>query len=116
MERSLEDLLRQSIKHTSMGSHLALPDRTRRRLLDLIRLHWKRSQSAAVEPVVLTSLDIRRYVRQLLIRNDLYVPVLAHSEVARDFTVQPVTTLRLSNPTPAEVAAGGAPAHAMQAA
>ena len=42
---------------------------------------------------MLASMDVRRHVRNLLIRNDLDVPVLSYQELATEFSVQPLATI-----------------------
>jgi type III secretion protein V len=38
-------------------------------------------------------MDVRRHVRNLLVRNDLDVPVLSFQELAPEFSVQPLATI-----------------------
>jgi type III secretion protein V len=40
-------------------------------------------------------LDIRRFLRSLLIKNNIRVPVLSFQDLAPEFTVQPVVTIRI---------------------
>jgi type III secretion protein V len=38
-------------------------------------------------------MDVRRHVRNLLVRNDLDVPVLSFQELAPEFSVHPLATI-----------------------
>ncbi len=42
------------------------------------------------KPILVTSLDMRRHVRGLLLKNGLDVPVLSYQELSSDFPVQPI--------------------------
>jgi type III secretion protein V len=53
-------------------------------------------------------MDVRRHVRNLLVRNDLDVPVLSFQEMAPEFSVQPLATIAGAPDKDAlEVAAAG---------
>ena len=91
LERALEDTLRASVRTTAVGAFLSVSDRAAQPILEQI----KRALAAAPQarPVVLASMDVRRHVRNLLIRNDLDVPVLSYQELAAEFNVQPLVTI-----------------------
>ena len=91
LERALEDTLRASVRTTAVGAFLSISDRVARPILEQI----KRALAAAPQArsVVLASMDVRRHVRNLLIRNDLDVPVLSYQELAPEFNVQPLVTI-----------------------
>ena len=95
LERDVEQVLRQAIRQTSVGGYLALSDEDGARLLSTFHQHAERLAADNVRPVVLTSLDIRRFLRSLLIKNNIRVPVLSFQDLAPEFTVQPVVTIRL---------------------
>jgi type III secretion protein V len=38
-------------------------------------------------------MDVRRHLRNLLMRNDLDMPVLSYQELAPEFSVQPLATI-----------------------
>lgn len=97
LERDVEQILRQAIRQTSVGGYLALSDEDGARLLSTFHQHAERLAADNVCPVVLTSLDIRRFLRSLLVKNNIRVPVLSFQDLAPEFTVQPVVTIRLDN-------------------
>lgn len=92
---SVEETIRNSIRQTSAGSYLALDPGTSKSLLEsLIRTVGDLS-SLAQKPVLLTSMDIRRYVRKL-IEQDLYdLPVLSYQELIPEINVQPLARVDL---------------------
>jgi type III secretion protein V len=91
LERAVEDALRSSVRSTAVGAFLTISDQAARPIVERIR----RTLAAAPEaqPVVLASMDVRRHVRNLLVRNDLDVPVLSFQELAPEFSVQPLATI-----------------------
>lgn len=97
LERDVEHVLRQAIRQTSVGGYLALSDEDGARLLSTFHRHAERLAADHVRPVVLTSLDIRRFLRSLLVKNNIRVPVLSFQDLAPEFTVQPVVTIRMDN-------------------
>jgi type III secretion protein V len=96
LDRGAEDLVRQSIRQTSVGAYLALPEGQAEELVDTIRGHLARVGAAGRPPAILTALDTRRFLRQTLARNQIDAAVLSYAEIAPDYTVQPVAVVRLT--------------------
>ncbi|MGK9168735.1 type III secretion system export apparatus subunit SctV [Inquilinus limosus] len=96
LDRSAEDVLRQSIRQTTVGAYLALPEGQAEELVDTIRGHLGRVVAGGRPPVILTALDTRRFLRQTLTRNRVEAVVLSYAEIASDYTVQPVAVVRLT--------------------
>ncbi len=105
LERDVELVLREAIRQTSVGGYLALSDEDGARLLATFHQHAERLAADSVCPVVLTSLDIRRFLRSLLVKNNIRVPVLSFQDLAPEFTVQPVITIKMDHLTRGEVRA-----------
>ena len=90
----LEDKIRQSIRVTGGSSHLALdPDLAARILTNLRTQRADLSAKSSKPPALLTSLDVRRYVRKLIETEFFDVPVLSYHELAPEVTVRPVAQL-----------------------
>jgi type III secretion protein V len=88
----VEDKFRQSIRVTNAGSYLALDTEIAAQVLERLRAM---AASAAQSPVLLSSMDVRRYVRSL-IENELYeLPVLSYQELSSDIRIQTVGQLTL---------------------
>ena len=89
----LEEELRQAIRQTASGSYLALDaDRVRRLLQQLRQTFGERSQ-VAQPPVVVVSVDIRRYFRKLIDKEFYEVPVLSYQELSPEIQIQPLGRL-----------------------
>jgi type III secretion protein V len=90
----LEDKIRQSIRVTGGSSHLALdPDLAARILTNLRTQRAGLREKSSKPPALLTSLDVRRYVRKLIEAEFFDVPVLSYHELAPEVTVRPVAQL-----------------------
>jgi type III secretion protein V len=96
IERAAEDSIRGAVRDTAVGPYLVLDDKVSEGLLDRVRRIGTNPHSDRNRPVILTSMDIRRFVRGFLIRNGLDIPVLSYQELASDFTIQPVGTIGLA--------------------
>jgi type III secretion protein V len=96
LDRSAEEALRQSIRQTTVGAYLALPEGQTEELVDTVRGHLGRVVAGGRPPVILTALDTRRFLRQALARNHVEASVLSYAEIAPDYTVQPVAVVRLT--------------------
>ncbi len=92
---SVEDALRGAIRQTSAGSYLALDTATSKRLVERIKETVGDRSALVHKPVLLTSMDIRRYLRKL-IEQDLYeLPVLSYQELTTDINIQPLARVEL---------------------
>jgi type III secretion protein V len=91
----VEDVVRDAIRQTAGGSYLALDPEKSQALLDSIRRTVGSLETTVAKPVILTSMDIRRYVRKL-IEQDLYqLPVLSYQELVPEINVQPLARVDL---------------------
>ncbi len=91
LERAVEETLRSSVRPTAVGSFLSIADSAVRPFVDRVRAAFAAAPDTL--PVLLTSMDVRRHVRSLLVRNDLDVMVLSYQELAPEFSVQPLAAL-----------------------
>jgi type III secretion protein V len=90
----LEDKIRQSIRVGSGGSHLALDPDLAARILANLRTQRAGNGRDGTKPVaLLTSLDVRRYVRKLIETEFFELPVLSYHELAPEIAVRPVAQL-----------------------
>ncbi|MDR2576591.1 MAG: type III secretion system export apparatus subunit SctV [Puniceicoccales bacterium] len=90
LDPMIEDTVRKAIRQTSAGSYLALEPDMAKRILRGIKQEVGDLSKLDQKPVLLTSMDIRRYVRKL-IELDLYdLPVLSHQELTEEITIQPL--------------------------
>ena len=92
---NVEDTLRGAIRQTSSGSYLALDPAVGKRLVENIKRAVGDLSLAAQKPVLLTSMDIRRYLRKM-IEQDLYdLPVLSYQELTQEINIQPLARIEL---------------------
>ncbi|KAB0599867.1 type III secretion system export apparatus subunit SctV [Castellaniella defragrans] len=92
---NVEETIRGAIRQTSAGSYLALDPNATRKLVENIRKAVGDIAAAARKPVLLTSMDIRRYLRKM-IEQDLYeLPVLSYQELTQEINVQPLARVEL---------------------
>ncbi len=95
LDDELEDLVRSSIRQSSMGSFLALDPETSQAVVDRIREIVADPAPTAGFPVILTPVDLRRYVRKI-VETDLFrLPVLSFNEIIPELSVQPLTRISL---------------------
>jgi type III secretion protein V len=92
---NVEDTLRGAIRQTSAGSYLALDPTASKKLIENVKRAVGDISSALQKPVLLTSMDIRRYVRKM-IEQDLYeLAVLSYQELTQEINVQPLARVEL---------------------
>lgn len=92
---AVEDTVRGAVRQTSGGSYLALDPATSRQLLENIKSTVGDLTRSMHKPVLLTSMDIRRYLRKM-IEQDLYeLPVLSYQELTPEINIQPLARVEL---------------------
>jgi len=94
-EPELEETIRKAIRQTSGGSYLALEPNTARKIVQTVKTAVGDIRALPERPVILVSMDIRRYVRKL-IEQELYeLPVLSYQELTEDMTIQPLDRIKI---------------------
>jgi type III secretion protein V len=95
LDPDVEEKIRGGIRQTSSGSYLALDPATTRKFVANVKRAVGDLAQHASKPVLVTSMDIRRYVRKL-IEPELYeLPVLSYQELAQEVTIQPLGRVNL---------------------
>jgi type III secretion protein V len=95
LDPMVEDIIRKAVRQTSAGSYLAIDPPTAKKLVKAIQAEVGEISTLSARPVLLTSMDIRRYVRKL-IEMDLYeLPVLSHQELTEEITIRPLGRISL---------------------
>ena len=91
----VEETLRSAIRQTSAGSYLALDPATGKRLVENVKKAVGKLPATGQRPVLLASMDIRRYLRKL-IEQDLYdLQVISYQELTKDVNIQPLARIDL---------------------
>lgn len=91
---STEEALRGALQSSPSGTFLSLPDEDVQSIVGQIEQALSET-SADTDPVVLTSMDLRRHLRTLLLQRGIDLPVLSFQELAPEFNVQPLATITL---------------------
>ena len=91
----VEETLRAAIRQTSAGSYLALDPAIGKKLVETIKKTVGKISPNGQRPVMLASMDIRRYLRKM-IEQDLYdLQVVSYQELVPDVNVQPLGRIDL---------------------
>ncbi len=105
LTQDTEQVMRQSIRETAAGPFLALDSDASERLVGTISEKFGNHEAGPGQPIIVTALDVRRFLRGLLIRNGLDVAVLSYQDLAPEFPVHPIGPIGLRNATARTVAA-----------
>jgi type III secretion protein V len=89
----VEDEVRAAIRQTSGGSYLALDPPASKRIVAAIKAAVGDVAKAAQKPVLLTSMDIRRYMRKMIEADLADLPVLSFQELTQDINIQPLARI-----------------------
>ncbi len=90
---AIEDEIRAAIRQTSGGSYLALDPAASRRILNAIKAVLGRLEGSSQRINLLTSMDIRRYLRKLIETDLAQVSVLSYQELSPDINIQPLARI-----------------------
>ena len=95
LEPQTEETIRKAIRQTSGGSFLALDPATSKKLVDEIKAKVGGALQRERTPVLLTSMDIRRFLRKLVELELPDLPVLSHQELTEEINIQPLGRIGL---------------------
>ncbi len=96
LDANLESVIRQSIKFTNSGSFLALPPGVGEKMIDSVRKESRRGHGIAAPAVLVTSMDIRRYVRTLLETEMEFLPVLSFQELPKETIIKTLSRIQVA--------------------
>lgn len=94
LDPQVEELVRKAIRQTSAGAFLALDPESSKKFLDNVREVFGKVKNGKQKPVLLASMDIRRYVRRLIESEFYELPVVAYQEITPEISVQPIERIR----------------------
>jgi type III secretion protein V len=95
MEPTVEETVRKAIRQTSAGAFLSLDPQTSQRILNAVGDAAGKYRHSTQKPVLMVSMDIRRYVRRLIEPKFYELSVMAYQEVTPEISVQPVARIHL---------------------
>jgi type III secretion protein V len=95
LDPAIEDVVRESIRRTNKGSYLAIEPDLSREIVQAVLGALRHLPGDEPPPVVLTNMEIRRYVRRLLEAELPELAVLSYNELRPTVQVQPVARVSL---------------------
>jgi type III secretion protein V len=93
LDPMIEETIRESIQRTATGSYLALEPAISR---DIVQAVGRSITGSGGTPVILTSAEIRRYVRRLLEAEFPAVAVLSFQEMSAETKLQPLGRIKVA--------------------
>ena len=96
LDPEIEDLVRGAIKQTSAGSYLALDPDSVQLILQAMRNVITPVPVGGQPPVLLTAIDVRRFVRKLIEGEFPDMAVISYQEIVSEIRVQPLGRVQLS--------------------
>ena len=95
LDPQIEETVRSSVQHTSSGSYLALEPEITQEILAAVRNEVGNLPPSAQQPVVLTTMEIRRYFRKLVELEFPQLAVLSYQELSPEMNIQPIARISL---------------------
>lgn len=96
LDPEIEDMVRGAIKQTSAGSYLALDPDSVQLILHSMRQIIKPAPPGGQPPVLLTAIDVRRFVRKLIEGEFPDLPVVSFQEIVPEIRIQPLGRVQLT--------------------
>ena len=95
LDPQFEETVRKSIRQTSVGAFLAMPPEVTQRFMVALLTALGKQQDRQHRPVLLASIDIRRYLRRMIEAEHYELAVLSYQELTPEISVQPVDKILL---------------------
>ncbi len=95
IDPDLEETIRKAIRQTSAGAFLALDTEVSKAFLKALTEAAGDYEKHTQKPVLMASMDIRRYVRRLIESEHYNLAVLSYQELSPEITVQPLARIRI---------------------
>jgi len=95
LDPEIEDMVRGAIKQTSAGSYLALDPDSSQLILHAMRSVIVPTPVGGQPPVLLTAMDVRRFVRKLIEGEYPEMAVISYQEIVSEIRIQPLGRIQL---------------------
>ncbi len=95
LDPDVEETIRNAVRQTSSGSYLALEPAASQRFVARVKDSVGDLTQQTSRPVLITSMDIRRYVRKLIEPELFELPVLSYQELTQEINIQPLARVSL---------------------
>ncbi len=96
LDINVEEMVRKAIKKDQTGSYLSLDPNVGRQFVASVKNALDGIADKTQKPVLLTSVDIRRYVYGLIKPYLAELPVLSYQEIAPEVSLQPIGRINLN--------------------
>lgn len=96
LDPEIEDMVRGAIKQTSVGSYLALDPDSVQLILHSMRTVIQPTPPGGQPPVLLTAIDVRRFVRKLIEAEFPDLSVVSFQEIVPEIRIQPLGRVQLT--------------------
>jgi type III secretion protein V len=90
LDQEVEETIRKAIRKTGASSYLVLEPTMAKSILAVVKQHIGAVIDQSIPPVLLTSMDIRRYVKKLIETEFKTLPVLSYQELTTEIAIQPL--------------------------
>jgi len=95
LDPEIEDMVRGAIKQTSAGSYLALDPDSVQLILQGVRNTVAPPPPGGQAPVLLTAIDVRRFVRKLIEMEFQDISVVSYQEIVPEIRIQPLGRVQI---------------------
>lgn len=95
IDPEIEEMVRGAIKQTSAGSYLALDPDTTNLIMKAMRSTITPQAPGGQPPVLLTAIDVRRFVRKLIESEFPEIPVLSYQEIIPEVKIQSLGRIQI---------------------
>lgn len=95
LDPEIEEIISNSIRQSENGNYLALEPDTAQEILKTFEQEVGNLPQGAQKPVVITTMEVRRYLKKLVEIHHPEVAVLSYQELAPEIRVQPVARISL---------------------
>lgn len=96
LDTEIEETVRNAIRQTSVASYISLDPDLSKKIIASIKKIADKSITPENTPVLITSMDIRRYIRRLIEGDIPQLPVLSYQEITSEITLQPLGRISLN--------------------
>ena len=96
LEPQLEETISAGIQRSPSGNYLALEPEVTQDILGAVRKEIANLPASAQQPVILTTQEIRRYLRKLVEIEFPHLAILSYQELSPDMNIQPVARIGLA--------------------
>jgi type III secretion protein V len=96
IDPEIEEMVRGAIKQTSAGSYLALDPDSVNMILKSMRNVVTPTPAGGQPPVILTAIDVRRFMRKLIEAEFPDVSVVSYQEIIPEIRIQPLGRVQIS--------------------